>query len=267
MSRKAVGRPVRAVAILAAVALILGIGLPASAWADSTETSTQNVSGTTLEMPGTGTTDGCGVAVPGPAIAWDLPIVTQNNIQVVAGPPETQANSTQTATNNVDIEQMTGAMTGDATSTDCGTAITGGAMAGSLVVVHQLNVQIIAGVVPTGGVTQDASNDADIGQMTLAGSGDGAADGSGTVVKTGTAHGFTYTLVLQKNIQVYVGKGNTSPEGSAEQIAANVAGVEQSAGAITGEALGTDDSTATTGDAKAKLVEKVRQTNRQIIVE
>jgi hypothetical protein len=198
----------------------------------------------------------------GSAVAFSKPIVHQMNIQVVAV-VDGEENTSQTASNNVDITQTTGAMAGNATSTDCGAASTGSAVAGSLVVVHQLNIQVIAGYVPAGGVSQDASNDAQIDQTTLAGSGNALADGNGTTVRTGNAGGMSYAFVFQRNIQIYVG---TQPGlGSSEQSAANQALIDQTVAAATGEASGASDSESTSGNAKARAVDRIRQQNTQII--
>lgn len=165
----------------------------------SAQTSTNNSTITSIEgeSVGTETASGGGVAVAGPAVARSRAIVVQRNIQV-----DPFNAGTQTATNEANVNQMTGAASGDATGTNGGMAMSGPAVATSIAVVVQVNVQVIACPFGSGAITQDASNVADIDQDVLAVSGNADADGSGSTARSGRATARSVTRVNQRNVQV-----------------------------------------------------------------
>src|SRR5581483_8091691 len=198
----------------------------------------------------------------GPAIATNVRVVNQMNVQNVAGPAAMQGNVTQDATNTADVDQFSLAVSGDATATNGGLAATGSARAMSIVIVQQLNVQVVAGWAPSDGVSQTASNTADVGQTTVAVSGDATADGGGSSAASGQAQAVSVTVVQQRNIQVYVGRPDV--EGSVEQTAANAFSGSQLSGAITGDASATSGSQASTGDAGSMTQQQTQQTSFQI---
>ena len=238
--------------------LAAGPGVPA-AFADGSNTETG--ASTSVQQQGTATASDGGVALAGPAIATNVRVVNQMNVQNVAGPAAMQGNVTQDATNTADVDQFSLAVSGDATATD-GLAATGSARAMSIVIVQQLNVQVVAGWAPSDGVSQTASNTADVGQTTVAVSGDAAADGGGSSAASGQAQAVSVTVVQQRNIQVYVGRPDV--EGSVEQTAANAFSGSQLSGAITGDASATSGSQASTGDAGSMTQQQTQQTSFQI---
>jgi len=238
--------------------LAAGPGVPA-AFADGSNTETG--ASTSVQQQGTATASDGGVALAGPAIETNVRVVNQMNVQNVAGPAAMQGNVTQDATNTADVDQFSLAVSGDATATD-GLAATGSARAMSIVIVQQLNVQVVAGWAPSDGVSQTASNTADVGQTTVAVSGDAAADGGGSSAASGQAQAVSVTVVQQRNIQVYVGRPDV--EGSVEQTAANAFSGSQLSGAITGDASATSGSQASTGDAGSMTQQQTQQTSFQI---
>src|SRR5688572_30537372 len=105
MSQKAASftrkRAAGAFALLATTALALGV--PGAAWAVESNTSTVNSS--SMSIPGTSSSSGGGIAVPGTATAISTPpIIVQSNVQVdTTGNP----NNVQDATNDVTVDQAT----------------------------------------------------------------------------------------------------------------------------------------------------------------
>jgi hypothetical protein len=243
-----------------ATGLLVAAAAPSAVLADSNATNTESVAQTRLEERGIDTSSGGGVAVAGPAVTFDHAVVTQKNVQVVAGGPDAEANATQTATNDATVNQTTAAATGDATATDGGAARSGRAVAGSLAIVHQLNVQVIACPNGTEPIEQTASNEADINQLSAAASGEATADGDGSAT-TGSASAVGRAMVRQRNIQVYVCGGDDGGGGS--QTASNVADIGQSTVAASGDSDATDGGSADSGDTRASATAKATQSNRQ----
>ncbi|MGE0059338.1 MAG: hypothetical protein AB7T32_15270 [Dehalococcoidia bacterium] len=240
---------------LAALAVLVALALPGSAWADQTETSTKTINGTVTEIAGDATGSG---AIAGPATAINTPIVIQQNIQVdTTG----NANNDQTATNDATVSQDTAAGSGTATASNGGTASTGAATATSTVLILQLNIQVITGFVPEAGVSQTASNDADVHQTTVAGSGIASGDGSGSTASSGSATANNSAYIGQINVQIYSGSygGVADTAGQITQDAMNGATVDQTTAAGTGTATATDGGEATTGDAAARAQHTVNQ--------
>jgi hypothetical protein len=245
---------------LAGIAVVLALAMPGSAWAEQTESSTQTVTGTVTEIVGDANGDG---AIAGPAIAFNTPIIIQHNVQVdTTGDPD----NTQTATNTAVVNQDTAAGSGSATTSGGGTATTGAAMAVSTAVVLQINIQVIAGFVPDGGVTQTASNDAEVDQTTAALSGDASGDGSGSSASSGNASASNSAHIGQINVQIYAGSYNdvSDAAGQITQEAMNSASTEQATAAASGTATATDGADATTGGADAAAQFWVHQFTRQI---
>lgn len=254
-------RPGRAfgavLAVVTIVVLVAGAALtPQRASADSISVNELHLSQRSIAMTGNAT----GNATSGPAVATNEAIVVQKSVQVVAGGPRSGADNTQTSVNYLDLNQAAIATSGDASGTDGGTASSGAATAGNLAIVHQLNVQIIAGWVPEGGLQQDAVNVADIDQTSVAASGDANATGDGSNASSGDASAFGFTFVQQRNIQIYVGRPDTaSIAGSVHQSAANVATVDQVTGAISGTATASVSSTGNSGSASSSASTMIRQ--------
>ena len=264
MKLAALGTNARApLALLLTLLLFLALATPAFA-EGQTATDSAQLSDVTLAKVGEAKAVAQGVAVAGPARALSKAIVQQINVQVVAGPKETRSNSTQTATNEANVNQTTLAASGDATGADGGVALTGSATAGSLAIVHQINIQIIAGWAPSGGVTQTASNTADVDQTTVAASGSADASGDGSVARSGDASALSVTRVHQKNIQIYVGRKPFVTDGPVVQTATNSLSVDQTTLALTGDAVAADHGVASTGDARARAFALAKQTNRQL---
>jgi hypothetical protein len=252
-------RPPRFVAIvLVSASLALGAGIPARL-ASADANNTQNIQQTEVQMPGTAS----GTANSGAAIALTNAIVHQINVQVAAGNQQAIANSSQTATNDAGVTQTSGAATGDASGTHGGVAMSGTSMAMSTAIILQMNIQIMALLSEDCVVDQVASNDADLDQMALAGSGTASADGAGSTAASGAASARNRALIIQRNIQIYVcRKGGDA----GSQQAANAFAAEQAAIALTGDASAAEGSDAGSGNAAARLRDYVRQTNRQIVV-
>ena len=120
----------RAAGLLLTLALVLGAGIPGSAWAAATQSNTQTVSSSSASIPGVASSSGGGIAVPGAAVAINIPpIVIQQNMQIdTTG----NANNVQTASNSLTANQQTVAAAGSATATNGGTAMSGTAIATSL---------------------------------------------------------------------------------------------------------------------------------------
>ena len=237
------------------IAMVAALGLPASAFAVAVETNTQSVSSLANQIAGSATSASGGVAVPGAAVAVNVPVVVQGNIQVdTTGNP----NNLQTATNDTTVDQATAAVSGDPTATNGGTATTGPATSISTAVVVQMNLQVITGLTPAGGVTQTAGNEADLGQTTVSATGSASADGGGSTAVSGGATTTSAANVLQVNTQIY-GGGGSNTSGAVAQGALNAAGLDQTIAAATGTATATGGGSATTGSAANSAASNVSQ--------
>ena len=263
---KLLALPPRFVAIvLVSASLAFGAGVPARL-ASADASNTQNVQQTEVQLPGTPTATTGGTANSGTAIALTNAIVHQINVQVAAGDQQAIDNSSQVATNNADVTQTSAAETGDATGSDGGMASSGNATAISTAIVLQMNIQIMALVSPDCVVDQVASNDTGVGQTAVAASGAATADGLRSTAASGSAAARNRALIIQRNIQVYVCTGHGDATDTGSQQAVNDFAQEQVAIALTGTADASDDSTAESGSAAARLRDSIHQTNRQIVV-
>lgn len=245
------------------MSLLLILAVPASA-NETTGNDTANVKQTTLAETGDTAADAKSTAHAGAATALGQVQIHQVNVQVIAGPKDTRDNSTQSATNTANATQTTAAISGDALATDGGRARSGNAHANSLTIIHQINIQIIAGHAPSGGVHQTASNDATVDQTTVAASGDAGASGSGSTAASGDATASSVAAVQQRNFQLFVGKGPSTSDDPVQQVASNTASVDQTTAAISGPAVAIDGDAAS-GDAKAKARAIVDQSNTQVV--
>jgi hypothetical protein len=243
----------RVLAAVSSIALVLAALTVSAQVVKADESSTQTVNQAEVEIPGTE----AGAANAGPAIAFNKELVFQKNIQVIAGDAETKANSTQTATNELALNQAAAAASGDASGADGGMAMSGGALAGNIAVVHQMNIQVIAG--RGCDVDQIASNTAEIEQTAIAASGDASADGSDAQAVSGNARAVNVDVVRQHNVQVYVCRRG----GSGEQVAQNILEDTQGSLAVSGAAIASDGSDSQTGDAAAGNHLRTDQVNRQ----
>jgi hypothetical protein len=190
-------------------------------------------------------------------MAFNREIVIQKNIQVVAGDAETEANSTQTAANEATINQVAGAASGDASGTNGGIAMSGAAFAGNIAVVHQMNIQVIAG--RGCDVDQVASNTAEVDQTALAVSGEASADDAGSQAQSGNARAINVDVVRQRNVQIYVCRG----DGTGQQVATNTLQDAQTSLAVSGDAVAGDGGDSSTGDASSNISSQTTQVNRQ----
>jgi hypothetical protein len=250
------------VTALAVLAIPVGLGIPAPA--SAVDINNQSINQMATQIIGMATSSTGGVAVPGPAVAVNVPVVVQGNIQVdVSGNP----NNVQNATNNAAIDQNTVAASGNPTASNGGVAVTGPGMAVSTVVVTQMNVQIIMGGTPAGGVMQNATNDADIGQGTAGGSGNSNANGGGSTATSGAATATSSAVVTQLNTQMYIGSMGIDTTGTVQQDLLNSAGLGQTTGAATGSASATGSGAATTGAAQNLANSIVQQTGVQTVNE
>ena len=257
-------RPARhtLLAFLCSVTLFLIFAAPAAADGQS-GTDTANVKQATLAETGNAAANARSAALAGAAAALGQVQIHQVNVQVIATPNNSNDTSSQTATNTATANQTTAAQSGDATSSDGSIAQTGNATAHSLTIINQINIQVIAGYTPAGGVHQTASNDATVDQTTVAQSGDATAS-DGSTARSGDADASSVAVIQQKNFQLYVGKGPSSSDDPVTQDASNTATVDQMTGAFTGAAQASGGSEAISGDAKAKAKAIVDQVNSQI---
>ena len=250
------------VAALTVLAIPAGLGIPAPA--SAVDINNQSITGMATQIIGMATSSSGGVAVPGAAVAVNVPVVVQGNIQVdVSGNP----NNVQNATNNADIDQNTVAASGDPTASNGGIAVTGTAIAVSTAVVSQWNIQMIMGGTPAGGVTQNATNDAAVGQDTAGASGNSTASGGGSTATSGAATATNSAMVTQLNTQTYIGSMGIDTTGTVQQDLLNSAGVGQTTGAATGTASATGSSNASTGAAQNLTSSIIQQTGAQTVNE
>src|SRR5688572_7456030 len=237
----------RAATILGALAIAMcgfGLAIGGASADENSQTASEEIKGDALGF----------AAQTGQAITSDLSIVQQKDIQVVAAQ---NADATQTATNTANVSQTTVAASGDATASGGGTASTGNAVASSVSVVHQMNIQVVAGN-GTCTVAQTATNTANVSQDALAVSGNATASGGGSA-SSGDATARNRSVIQQKNVQVYVCKGSST----GTQTAANTAGVTQDTAALTGNAAAASSGTADTGDATSTADSRIKQRNAQ----
>lgn len=254
----------RTAGALALLTTVLALGAPGSAWAAATQSNTQTVNSNALSIPGVATSSAGGIAIPGIAMAMDIPpIVVQGNIQVdTTG----NANNVQDATNELTVDQQTVAAAGSATASNGGMATSGTATASSTAIVMQMNVQVITGFAPAEGVTQTASNVGDIDQTTGAASGNTDADGEGSTATSGNAAANSTTVLNQSNLQTYIGTPNDTAAAT-QMSAANTAASLQEIIAATGIASATGGATATSGSATNTATTDIDQQNDQTVNE
>ena len=250
----------RTAGALALLTTVLALGYPGSAWAAATQSDTQTVSSNAISIPGVATSSAGGIAIPGLAIALGIPpIVVQGNIQVdTTG----NVNNVQDATNDVTIDQQTVAAAGSATASNGGVATSGIATASSTAIVMQMNIQVITGFAPVGGVTQTASNIGDIDQTTGAASGNTDADCEGSTATSGNAAAHSSTVLNQSNVQTYRGSPNDTA-GATQMSAANTAASVQHIIAATGIASAAGGGTANSGNASNTATTDIDQQNDQ----
>jgi hypothetical protein len=202
-----------------------------------------------------------GGAVSGPSVTVGAAVVHQQDVQVVAlvnqpqdpflsapggsatGSPAPTASVTSSS--SATVNQAPTASAGTASVTDSGLATTGAASAVAVTVVDQTNRQIVAGWVPEGGVSLDASNTANISQSPSAAAGNATASGGGTAT-SGSAAAVATTHVDQSNLQIFLGL--TPYSGAQTQSSSNSADISQSPSARSGNAIA-NGGEATTGDA------------------
>jgi hypothetical protein len=250
---------------LAVVLLVLAIPLGLSVRsASAVDVNNESISGMANQIVGMATSSSGGVAVPGPAIAVNVPVVVQGNVQVdTTGNP----NNVQNATNDAMVGQNTTAASGNPTATNSGVATSGASVAVSMAVVTQMNIQVITGGTPAGGVTQNATNDAGVGQDTATASGNTNASGGGSTATSGAAMATTSAMVTQVNTQMYIGSMGIDTTGSVQQDLQNSAGVGQANGAATGATSAMGSSTATSGSAQSLVNTIIQQTGAQTVNE
>jgi hypothetical protein len=222
-----------------------GLAIGGASADENSQTASEEIKGDALGF----------AAQTGQAITSDLSIVQQKDIQVVAAQ---NADATQTATNTANVSQTTVAASGDATASGGGTASTGNAVASSLSVVHQMNIQVVAGN-GTCTVTQVASNTAKVSQTAVAASGDATSSGAGSAT-SGDAEAKNRSIIKQKNVQIYVCKIDG---GSGAQTASSNAGVLQDTIAVSGDATSSGAGSATSGVANASSDSTTSQKNKQ----
>jgi hypothetical protein len=96
-------------------------------------------------------------------------------------------------------------------------------------------------------------------------SGEATAGGPGSDASTGNARASARQLSIQRNIQIYVCKGDIANAGNQE--ASNALTVAQEGAALSGQAEALSGSDAATGNARAWLSDVQRQVNRQIVID
>jgi hypothetical protein len=218
------------------------------------------VTTTELEAPGS-SQQSAGTALAGTASASADAHVFQLNVQVDAGFGPGAADSDQTASNIAIVDLTSVALSGDATASAGGSATTGEARAIQSAFVMQMNIQIIAGYVPEGGVDQEASNLAIIDGTSIAASGDATAAGAGSSAASGDATAEGSTLLQQRNVQIYVGNPATATGGAVSMRAANEARLGNTTVAASGGAIAGSGGTASSGRAAAASVTSLVQEN------
>ena len=152
-------RSVQRLAALGAAALLSAASVLPALAADPPITDTTVIRANAIAQADSITAGLPGVGVAGPVVTLDEAIVVPITIQVIASPNATADNAQQTATNDSTVAQNVEARSGPTAASGLGIAFSGPAVAGTILIATQINVQVIAGWVPTGGVAQDASND------------------------------------------------------------------------------------------------------------
>jgi hypothetical protein len=225
------------------------------AQADSTSTNT--LTQQALMATGTASSTSGGVAVPGAAVAYTVPIVVQDNIQVIAGDAATKANSSQNASNTVTGGTTAAAVSGDASAADGAVASSGSAVAGTMAFIMQMNIQVIAGNGCS--ITQDASNSYDLNQTAAAATGDASATGGGSSATSGGANAMGLAIAVQTNVQVYVCRNGTT----GQQTASNVGGADQLVGSLTRGSSASGGGSAGSGNSTSQAWNLLHQSNLQ----
>jgi hypothetical protein len=194
--------PRTAVVSLALGGVLLAFGMTAASVSADLDGDNQSINQTESEELGSETGAG---AISGTANAFNLAVAPQNTVQVVAVWDGTEDNCTQEASNDATINQDAAASSGDTTAGGGSLAASGQALAGNIAVAAQSNVQVIVGSCGDG-VTQSASNDADIDQLADADTGDAAA-GIWSAADSGNAASLDVDVTTQHIEQVYVDTG------------------------------------------------------------
>ena len=248
--------PLQLLTVLSAFAMAAGVEFkPQVATADSYSVNLSMLRQRSIAVSGIARGD----ATAGPAVAYNDLALVQSSTQTGGG-----TNTTQTAVNSLDLDQLAVATSGNATGLDGGKATTGAANAGNLAVVQQTNDQSISGSVPSGGVEQTAVNVAAIGQATTASSGEATATGAVSTASSGDASSLSTAIVDQRTRQTYTGPAGGRSWGSVRQTATNVATVDQATGAISGRATASVSSTGSSGSASSSASTRISQGQTQI---
>jgi hypothetical protein len=204
-----------------------------------------------------------GVASSGGAAAFNSSHVQQMDIQVVAGTGGDEADVDQDASNNAYVKQSASAESGDASGEEGGTAVSGTGIAGNLSILLQLNLQIVAGDIPDEGVTQYASNDANVDQKAEASSGDADGSGDGSSAATGNAEAVNVDVGRQQSLQLYVGEPGTS-EPSSQSSSKKLDDKQETKGS-SGDSVADEGGEAESGDAQAYSRLSTSQESSQIV--
>lgn len=199
-----------------------------------------------------------GVGTAAPPITVAVPVVTQVDVKVDAS--INPGKVSQTTSNAADVAQAPTATSGTATGSTGGISIAGGAISGAIGVVTQVNVEIAAGYIPSGGVTQDATNTAAVAQAPSASAGNASSTGSGGIAQSGTALSLATANVNQFNLLLFLGL-DPNATGSVAQSVANGAFVGQAPGAASGSVATSGTGLATSGVALNTSNASIPQTN------
>jgi hypothetical protein len=160
------------------------------------ENSSQTASNSTdvgqiaLAKTGDASASGGGSATSGPAIAGNISITQQANIQVIAG---AGCSAHQAAANSHNLAQGAAASSGDATAGNGGKARSGAASALNIDVTRQNNIQVYTCIGGNTVAHQGSLNASGTGQLGASLGADADASGGGNVVT-----GDTTTLNLSK---------------------------------------------------------------------
>jgi hypothetical protein len=248
--------------LVVSLTLVLGLALPGASpvLADSNVSNTKTVNQTIIEVPGSETGNATSCA---PQASAD-PRVIQKNIQVDASFGD-GGEVTQNASNDLTLNQTSAAAGGNASGTNGGIAAAGCPVSTTRATVVQLNLQIVAGRVPEGGVTQNASNIAVLDQTSLAAAGNAQADGTGSSATSGGASATSDLFLIQRNIQIYVGAFRWSSDGTVLQENENMAELGQTTLGISGDASAESGGSSTTGAADATNSTRLSQRNFEFL--
>jgi hypothetical protein len=242
---------------------VLGLG---AAWqtqdASADSGNQKTITQFAAAIPGTETASGSGNAIVGTTTTYSHAVVQQHNVQVAAGDPAALSASSQDAFNTATVGQTDVAMSGNATA-DGGTATSGDATAGSLAVVLQLNVQVMALLSPECVAAQTATNDAQIDQTAVAATGEASSEGGDAA--SGDASASNKAVLVQRNLQVYVCKPKSGT--STTQDAAQTYVLDQAAVSASGSADGGAAGDSTSGNVASSNSSRAGQVTRQIVIE